>query len=411
MFSGMMHLKCLYIIRAAGLLIGRRKFWIVCICDLRGTNNNINNNRAQHMRDVLLEVNVNFKIEHPNVVNFYGVAADFPANGKSKGVFLGLVFEFCDGGSLFQRLHQNRSRNRMTISEKVSTLFQISCGVEHMHSLHIVHRDLSDMNILLCSDGGVKIADLGCARQLTAATYRPSTISGSPPFMAPEQLQGQPITLKVDVWALGVLTWELFTERKPWENAKPTATNKLGGLEYMQRQMIHQKKNLPPVSWPVMTGLNILKAIYSACMDRDEKTRFSMSDARESLQDLNEQVKGSVPPAKLAGAKAKLEADLSEFYGKVNSAKVATCAKAVSDNGGSRAVLNAKLRIRYGLDLDTFKPLHEEHGTVLAQSVVEQQRANISAVGGGIAGDDHAALEKKEAELWNAKEQVSQTLN
>jgi serine/threonine protein kinase len=331
--------------------------------------------RAQHMRDVLLEVNVNCKLGHPNVVHFHGVAAEFPADGKAKGVFLGLVFEFCDGGSLFQRLHESKSRAKMTIPQKVSTLYQIACGAEHMHSLNIVHRDLSDMNILLCSNGDVKIADLGCARQLNATTYRPSTISGSPPFMAPEQLQGKNITLKVDVWALGVLIWEVFMERKPWENAKATAKNKLGGLEYMQKQMIQQKKDLPAVSWPQMAGLNILKATFYSCLDREATTRFTMLDAKNCLCELIEHVNGRMPASKLAQLKPLLEADLLDFYKKFNQDKIKTIAQAVSENGVSRAVLNAKLRIKYGVGLESFKSSQSaEQDTLVAKSVEEGNR-------------------------------------
>lgn len=333
--------------------------------------------RAQHMRDVLLEVNVNCKLEHPNVVLFRGVAADFPADGKTTGVFMGLVFEFCDGGSLYQRLHfpENKSRARMTIPEKVSTLYQIACGAEHMHSHNIVHRDLSDMNILLCSNGDVKIADLGCARQLNATTYRPSTISGSPPFMAPEQLQGKSITLKVDVWALGVLLWEIVTEQKPWDNAKPTAKNKLGGLEYMQKHMIQQKKDLPAVSWPQMAGLNILKATYFACLARDATARFTMLDARDCLSEVNEHVNGRMPDSEAAQLRHLLEADLHDYYKKFNQAKIKTIAQAVSENGISRTVLNAKLRIKYGVSLESFKSSQSaEQGTLIAKSVGEGHR-------------------------------------
>jgi serine/threonine protein kinase len=316
----------------------------------------------------------------------------------------------------------------MTIPQKVSTLYQIACGAEHMHSHKIVHRDLSDMNILLCSNGCVKIADLGCARQLNDTTYKPSTISGSPPYMAPEQLQGKSITLKVDVWALGVLLWEIVTEQKPWENAKPTARNKLGGLEYMQKHVIQQKKDLPQVTWPQMAGVNILKAIYFACLDRDATTRFTMLDVRDCLSELNEHVNGRMPASEVAQLRHLLEADLRDFYKKFNQAKIKTIAQAVSENGVSRAVLNAKLRIRYGVSLDSFKSSQSaEQDTLIAKSVGEGHRdqakfskqvdheqmlTDAAVVGGGGAdalGDGVEFLQRV-ADLWNdANQEVGLT--
>ena len=74
----------------------------------------------------------------------------------------------------------------------------------------MLHRDLSSQNILLTSDNHIKIADFGCARKVNErGEYKSTSITGSPAYMAPEQLEGHVMTLKADMWAVGVNLWEV----------------------------------------------------------------------------------------------------------------------------------------------------------------------------------------------------------
>jgi serine/threonine protein kinase len=81
----------------------------------------------------------------------------------------------------------------------------------------VLHRDLSTQNILLSSDHKIKIADFGTARKVNGrGTYNTSTIIGSPAYMAPEQIDARTMSLKTDMWAVGVNLWELATQKLPW---------------------------------------------------------------------------------------------------------------------------------------------------------------------------------------------------
>mmetsp|Transcript_28097 Transcript_28097/g.69492 ORF Transcript_28097/g.69492 Transcript_28097/m.69492 type:complete len:942 (-) Transcript_28097:204-3029(-) len=167
----------------------------------------------QLMREALLELRILQVLRHPHVVSFMGCAADFPQGGTP---YIGLVFEMCSKGSLAKILHE--SKVRLTFPDKVRLGREIAMGMTYLHSLKIVHRDLNTRNILLTDDMRVRIADFGCARKISGETYESSTISGSPAYMPPEQLQGQALTLKVDVWAFGTILWELASEKLPWSH-------------------------------------------------------------------------------------------------------------------------------------------------------------------------------------------------
>lgn len=161
-----------------------------------------------------LELSVLVRIRHPNIVTFWGTAADFPLAPGGKP-YIGMVFELCSKGSLYKALHQNGGK-RMTFKEKMKYALQVARGMSYIHAKGIIHRDLNSRNILLTEQGQAKVADFGCARKLKGAALQTTTISGSPAYMAPEQLDGADLTDKIDVWAFGVLMWEIVCEQVPW---------------------------------------------------------------------------------------------------------------------------------------------------------------------------------------------------
>ena len=137
---------------------------------------------------------------------------------------MGFVFELCDKGSLFKMLHE-ASRPRLSPKQKVDLAAQIGFGLSYLHTKRkddkraIVHRDISARNILLTGPQDklvVKIADFGVARVMVNETLSTTTISGSPPYMAPEQLIGSNLTVQCDMWGFGVLIWEMLNEKIPW---------------------------------------------------------------------------------------------------------------------------------------------------------------------------------------------------
>lgn len=169
------------------------------------------------MREILLELRVLVRIEHPNVVKFHGTATDFNVATTGRQPYVGLVFEFCGRGSLHKALFEGQ--RRLSSGQKLTICAQMSKGLAYLHSKRIIHRDLNTRNILLSNDLTAKIADFGCARVMssTSKVLKTTTISGSPAYMAPEQMTGEPLTEAVDVWALAIMLWEVMMDTKPWE--------------------------------------------------------------------------------------------------------------------------------------------------------------------------------------------------
>lgn len=159
------------------------------------------------------------KLNHPNIATVH----DF---GETDGVDY-VVMELIRGRSLADRLETGP----ISIAEAVAIAGQVAAGLEDAHAHGVVHRDLKPGNVMLTERGQVKVVDFGVAwhapdlgdHTMTSAQAGP--ISGTLPYMAPEQIRGEQPDARADVWSLGVLLFELVTGRRPFDppNALLTA--------------------------------------------------------------------------------------------------------------------------------------------------------------------------------------------
>jgi serine/threonine-protein kinase len=149
---------------------------------------------------------------HPNIVTVY----DFGHEGDDYF----LVMEHVQGTDLKTLM---RRRGLMPVSESVGLMIQICAGVGYAHRAGLIHCDLKPQNILVTNDGRAKITDFGIARALV--TIRPDETSevvwGSPQYFAPEQAVGGAPSPATDVYALGVMLYEMLTGRLPFESDDP----------------------------------------------------------------------------------------------------------------------------------------------------------------------------------------------
>jgi eukaryotic-like serine/threonine-protein kinase len=152
------------------------------------------------------------KIVHPNVAQVYDVGEG------PLGPFI--VAEYVDGRSLADEVQR---RGHLPPDEVVAVGIQVCAGLAAAHAEGIVHRDVKPANILLDGDGRVKIVDFGIARSLAATTQHTElgTVLGTAAYLAREQAQGGPVTPAVDVYALGVVLYELLAGRTPFASATP----------------------------------------------------------------------------------------------------------------------------------------------------------------------------------------------
>ncbi|MEO5762029.1 MAG: protein kinase, partial [Vicinamibacteria bacterium] len=179
------------------------------------------------------EAQVLASLNHPNIAGIYGLeevpstsSGTSPETGAASGVVVALVMELVEGEDLSAHI----ARGPMPLSEVLPIARQIAEGLEEAHERGIIHRDLKPANIKVTPDGKVKILDFGLAKALeigTGANSGSSQISHSPTmsrhmteagmilgtaaYMSPEQARGKPVDKRSDIWAFGVVLFEMLT--------------------------------------------------------------------------------------------------------------------------------------------------------------------------------------------------------
>ena len=156
------------------------------------------------------EARVLATLSHPNIATIYGFEH---LDGSPY-----LVLERVDGQTLAGRL----LRGAISVKEAVGIATQIVAGLEEAHGKGVVHRDLKPSNVMLTPDGRVKLVDFGLAKTTKAAAPRdvsadpitaPGVVLGTARYMSPEQVKGEDVDMRTDVWAFGCVLYEMLTGR------------------------------------------------------------------------------------------------------------------------------------------------------------------------------------------------------
>jgi serine/threonine-protein kinase len=153
------------------------------------------------------------RLQHRNIVTIYEFAED--EHGTPY-----IAMEFLRGQSLAARL---LAEPPLTLVQKLDILVQLCTGLHYAHEQGIVHRDVKPANIWLMDDGTVKLLDFGIAKIAASTMTGGASVLGSAAYMAPEQVSGREIDGRADVFAAGVVLYEMLGRRKPFEADGPTA--------------------------------------------------------------------------------------------------------------------------------------------------------------------------------------------
>jgi len=204
-------------------------------------------------------------LSHPNIVKVYDVSFG--------DLIQYIVMEYIDGITLKEYIEQQKV---IRWQEAVHFTVQILRGIQHAHDKGIVHRDIKPQNIMLLSDGTIKVADFGIAR-FSRSDYRTVTDKalGSVHYISPEQARGDVTDEKADIYSLGVMIYEMLTGRLPFE--ADTAVS----VAIMQMQ--NDPKPLREINESIPVGL---EQITLHAMQKDPKTRYQ--SAAEMLKDIEE---------------------------------------------------------------------------------------------------------------------------
>jgi eukaryotic-like serine/threonine-protein kinase len=151
-------------------------------------------------------------LRHPNIVTIYDLGED------EEGCPF-IAMEFLTGTDLEQII---KNKIDLLLPKKLDILIQTSIGLGYAHQNGIVHRDIKPANIRLLDNGDVKIMDFGIAKISASHFTRTGMIMGTPHYMAPEQIRGEKVDRRADIFSLGVVLYELLTFRKPFPGDNPT---------------------------------------------------------------------------------------------------------------------------------------------------------------------------------------------
>lgn len=180
------------------------------------------------------------RLDHENIVRIHDVSAwntGTLAQGEEVPLRVPfLVMEFLEGESLQRMLRRERPDLRRTLD----LMTDVAAGLAHAHERRLVHRDLKPANVFVLADGRAKLLDFGLARSPAGPALAPEAArAGTPAYMAPEQWRGEPPDARADVWAAGLLLYELLTGEHPLPRSKAAEL----------RLHIPSSQPMPSVSW------------------------------------------------------------------------------------------------------------------------------------------------------------------
>jgi serine/threonine protein kinase len=210
------------------------------------------------------EQDIGARIDHP------GVMKVLPNPGRTQ---VYMVMEWLDGRLLRAVLNE---RKKLPAARAIALTIAIGRALEHIHAEGVVHRDLKPENIMVDDGDHIRLIDFGIAanagaRRLTFANF--STTMGTPDYISPEQVRGRRGDARSDVYALGVMLYEMLTGRVPFSGPNPFAV--------MNDRLLNQP--IPPRTLDPTLSPELQEILYRA-LEREPKNRYA--SAREFIHDL-----------------------------------------------------------------------------------------------------------------------------
>ena len=209
-------------------------------------------------------------LEHPNIVNIYDVG--------SQQEFHYIVMEYVEGITLKTYIEK---KGQLSFQEAMSIAIQVGRGIEAAHSKGIIHRDIKPQNIIISTEGKVKVTDFGIAKAATTNTIS-SEVMGSVHYSSPEQARNGFVDGKTDIYSLGIVMYEMITGRVPFDGDSTVAV----AIQHLQEEMVSPKTYAPTI--PISMEKIILKCTQKSPDRRYESITALLSDLRKALISPNE---------------------------------------------------------------------------------------------------------------------------
>lgn len=160
------------------------------------------------------ELSIMSLIQHPNLVQCYGGFSDT----KTDTYYLVMDLMDSDVSSFLHKPQDSNTSSQYEFSTILKIAQQTAKGLEYLHQLNLIHRDLKSVNLLIDSQFNVKVGDFGLSRMIAPKNKNMTANIGTVSWIAPEVFEKQPYDAKADVYSFGIVLWELFTKKVPFEN-------------------------------------------------------------------------------------------------------------------------------------------------------------------------------------------------
>ena len=220
------------------------------------------------------------RLKHHNIIPVHDV-------GSAQDCYF-MVIEYAEGGTLEARIRQG-----LSVEQALTILKQIAAGLDHAHQQGLVHRDIKPANILFRTDGEAAVSDFGIAKdqqqnqQLTQSGW----VLGTPSYMSPEQVLGQAVDNRSDLYSLGVLFYEMLTGNKPYH-----------ALETVALMAMHVNEPIPRLP----SELIRFQAVLDRLMAKAPGERFSTAgELLAELKKLEAPDQNGTIPLAVAGMRNK----------------------------------------------------------------------------------------------------------
>ena len=204
-------------------------------------------------------------LEHPNIVNIYDV-------GSESGLHF-IVMEYIEGITLKTYVEK---KGQLSFKEATSIAIQVARGIEAAHNKNITHRDIKPQNIMISTEGKVKVTDFGIAKAISSNTIS-SDAMGSVHYASPEQARNGFIDGRSDIYSLGIVMYEMVTGRVPFDGETTVAV----AIQHLQEEMVMPRSYAPDL--PISYEKVILK-----CTQKNPERRYQsmgelLADLRQAL--------------------------------------------------------------------------------------------------------------------------------
>ena len=204
-------------------------------------------------------------LEHPNIVNIYDV-------GSENGLYY-IVMEYVEGITLKTYIEK---KGQLSFKESASIAIQVARGIEAAHNKNIIHRDIKPQNIIISTDGKVKVTDFGIAKATSSNTIS-SDVMGSVHYASPEQARNGCVDGRSDIYSLGIVMFEMVTGRVPFDGDTTVAV----ALQHLQEEIARPSIYAPDL--PISFEKIILKCTQKTPDRRYQTIEELLTDIRRSL--------------------------------------------------------------------------------------------------------------------------------